>query len=54
MVLVEIWQLIHVFILGKIVQGNVFQDSLERKKHFSRLLKQQVKNVKKVVLFQRG
>ena len=32
MVLVKIWQFIHVFILGKIVQGNVFQDSLERKK----------------------
>ena len=31
MVLVKIWQLTHVFILGKIDQGNVFQDSLEKK-----------------------
>ena len=34
MVLVKIWQFIHVFILGKIVQGNVFQDSLGREKAF--------------------
>ena len=37
MVLVKIWQFIHVFILGKIVQGNVLQGSLEREKRFSRL-----------------
>ena len=34
MVLVKIWQFIHVFILGKIVQENVFYNSLGRKKPF--------------------
>ena len=34
MVFVKIWQFIHIFIQGKIVQGNVFQDSLGRKKAF--------------------
>ena len=34
MVYVKIWQFIHVFILGKIVQGNVFQGSLGREKAF--------------------
>ena len=54
MVLIKIWQFIHVFILGKIVKGYVFQGSLERKKRFSRLQKQQVKNVQKLEFFQRG
>ena len=34
MVFVKIWQFIHIFIQGKIVQGNVFQDSLGREKAF--------------------
>ena len=32
--LVKIWQFTHVFIIGKLDQGNVFQDSLERNKAF--------------------
>ena len=34
MALVKIWQFTHVFILSKLDQGNVFQDSLERKNAF--------------------
>ena len=43
MVLVKIWQFIHVFILRKIVKGNVFQGSLKRKKRFFRLQKSKLK-----------
>ena len=37
MVWIKNFQSLHLFILGKIGQHNVFHDILEKKKHFSRL-----------------
>ena len=37
MVLVQNWPFFHLFVLGNMGQGNVFYDTLERKKRLSKL-----------------
>ena len=54
MVLVKICQFIHVFILGKIVEGNVFQDSLERKKTLFYTIKSTSLKYPQIGIFPKG
>ena len=47
MVLVENWPFLHVYILGNIVQENVFYDTLERKNAFLGSKNKKLKKLKK-------
>ena len=51
MVLVQKWPFFHLFFLGNIGQENVFYDIIEQKKRLSRLKKEEVANVEKLIFF---
>ena len=42
------------FFLGNIAHENVFYDFLKKKKHLCRLLKQEVKKIRKIDIFPKG
>ena len=51
MVLVQKWPFFQLFFLGNIGKENVFYGILEEKKRFSRLKKQHVQKVEKLIFF---
>ena len=51
MVLVQKWPFFNFFFLGNIGQENVFYDIIQQKKRLSRLKKEEVANVEKLIFF---